>query len=745
MPENNNLNEIINNINQREREGCRWVPIVGPQTRLLLERSALSDQEITVLLEESIIVLTNCVPPNVPGEGQTVLVVGYIQSGKTTSFTTVSALACDNGYRIIIILVGTKRFLSNQSLDELRNQLQIDDPCNRKWSSYNDPRVRNDFDQINNILTQIIDPDFPEDEKRTILITVLKQQHHISNLIQIVQRLELNNIPVIIIDDEADHASMNTMVASGNESTIYRLLRDLKDSIPHHSFLQYTATPQAPLLITYIDELSPSIGLTISPGSGYVGGREIFIDNRREIIRNIPINEIPTSNNPLQTAPPSLLRALALFFLGVSSGRTRGEHQEGENRTMIVHPSRLTIDHHQYFLWVVAIQREWHMILLEPDNPDRSDLLALFQAAYDDLEQTVDDLELFQDLCSQLRFAILTTRIVKVNSEPDATNAINFAGQYSQILVGGSILDRGLAIRGLSVTYMPRGVGGRQADSIQQRGRFFGYRRAYLGFCRIFLQNDIVQAYVDYVNHEESVRALIERNVREGLPLTQLRRAFLLDRSLVPTRRNVIGIPIDQIRTDRWIYQSSSHTSEEIVEANNRIIDQFFEDLNFVPDEGHSERTEFTRHGVAQAPLHRVFENLLMPFQIQDVSDEKNFAARLVVIKTFLESHPEAACTIFNMSNGILRSRTINSNSGKIETGNFFQGPAPDQASGRGAVGSIYPGDEQILSDDAITIQIHNISVRRRSESGGHDTILENVKVIALHIASHIAQDVVID
>src|SRR6185503_14660623 len=102
----------------------------------------------------------------------------------------------------------------------------------------------------------------------------------------------LRSIPAIVFDDEADQASLNTRPLDPNPSPIYLRINDLRDVLPHHTLLQYTATPQAPLLISRIDSLSADFAEVISPGANYTGGQTFFRARKDDVIREIPQTEL---------------------------------------------------------------------------------------------------------------------------------------------------------------------------------------------------------------------------------------------------------------------------------------------------------------------------------------------------------------------------------------------------------------------------------------------------------------------
>lgn len=102
----------------------------------------------------------------------------------------------------------------------------------------------------------------------------MKHYRRLDRLNDLLLELELDDIPALVIDDEADQAGLNNEVNQQRQSATYTRLLTLKSRLPHHTYLQYTATPQAPLLINIIDALSPNFVDILTPGTDYVGGRK---------------------------------------------------------------------------------------------------------------------------------------------------------------------------------------------------------------------------------------------------------------------------------------------------------------------------------------------------------------------------------------------------------------------------------------------------------------------------------------
>ena len=343
----------------------------------------------------------------------------------------------------------------------------------------------------------------------------------------------------------------------------------MRAAIPNHTFLQYTATPQAPLLINIIDALSPGFVEVLEPGGEYTGGRAFF-DGNLPLVRVIGPQDIPTDDNPLDDPPEPLLEALRVFLLGVAAGQAEGRSARNPNRSMLVHPSQRTELHRDYRRWIGNVLDEWQRVLdLDESDSDRHDLLEEFREAHADLATTVSSLQPFDELARRLPRAFRNTKIEEVNARGQQTPIIDWSQSYGWILVGGQAMDRGFTVEGLTVTYMPRGPGVGNADTVQQRGRFFGYKRRYLGFCRVYLEQDALSAFQDYVAHEEYMRRELQRIQRSGQPLGTWKRAFVLSPDLQPCRRNVIEHEyVGGNFSNQWFYPAVALAPEEVLEAN---------------------------------------------------------------------------------------------------------------------------------------------------------------------------------
>ncbi len=649
------------------QDNNRWLPSVGIETQSLLTHLQLPRESEQTLTDETAEILSQCGNPNNTTNSEIGLVFGYVQSGKTMSFTTLTAMAKDNGYQMVIIIAGISTNLVAQSYTRLERDLRIDTRTDLQWLSFRNPRL-NDITTRNQIATALAeyrDNTFPEEERKTILITVMKQRNHLPNLQELLQTLNLEGVPTLIIDDEGDQHSMNRFARQnarqgGNRrSAINDRIINLRNSIPHHTFIQYTATPQAPLFIDLMDSLSPNFIKLLTPGPVYTGGRTFFVE-RPELTEVIP--DIDPEEDP--TAPPaSLIEAMQVFFLGVVKGM---RNREGRKRSMMIHPSQLTYTHADYFRFVTNIQNHFVEVLsLSDDNPDKQDLLNEFRIAYNDLARTATDLPLFEELTGhRLRHAINSTVIQSLNSRGGNRTIVEWRNNYSFILVGGQAMDRGFTVEGLTVTYMPRSVGVGNADTIQQRARFFGYKQSYLGYCRVYLDEDARDAYIDYVEHEEDMRRRLAEHQASGRSLNDWYREVFLSSDLNLARTNIFSNEFERTITGgEWNVIKIPHFSQQIIASNQDAASTFIAN------------SQFDRAGrvpVLQTQLATVYDELLNLLRFTSPADGGDYTSLLYALSRHLEEMPDETCTVFLMSD--FEKKRFRSLNEKNQISQYFQG-----------------------------------------------------------------------
>ena len=702
-----------------------------------LTRSAPEESRDS-LEADAISILSKGVSPEELQGTQTGLVIGYVQSGKTMSFETVTALARDNHFQVVIVIAGVTTNLLNQSTERLANDLGLRDSSRpRRWVQLENPNNNDESVQfMSRALDDWRDPDTPDDLRRTVLVTVLKQHQRLGHLTSLLSRLDLAGVSVLIIDDEADQASLNNETSQDSESTTYARLMELRLAIPQHTYLQYTATPQAPLLINIIDSLSPNFVEVLEPGPAYIGGRDFFKENTH-LIMSIPPGEVPTRNNPLVEPPETLLDALRVFIVGIAAAIELGESRG--NRSMLVHPSHLTAQHNDFYNWIRDSLEDWKSCLKQAEHdPDRQELLEALRISHSELKLTVGDvLPPFDQLARRLRIAMNRVQIMEVNATSGKTPKVDWPNSFGWILVGGASMDRGFTIEGLTVTYMPRGIGVGNADTVQQRARFFGYKGSYLGYCRVYLEDGTKQAFEDYVDHEEDIRNQLLAIQQAGQPLNTWKRAFVMSSALKPCRDSVLDFDYMHVPlAARWIAPRFVLTTPELTAANRDCVQGFIQSQTFAADDGHPDRTEIQRHTLAgMVSLQTMMEDLLIPFRVTGATDSQRNTALLLQLSKVLEDHPDETCAVYQMSSGHKRIRGVG-DEGEIK--NLYQGEAPVRPLAQR--GSVYPGDQAIKDGDRVTVQIHYLDLRDDQDR----IISPNTFVLAVYMPSRLAESYVV-
>lgn len=547
----------------------------------------LSNAAIATFREEACDVLAHCNPHHAVNLPETThLAVGYVQSGKTMSFTGVTALAKDNGYRVIIYLAGTKNNLLDQTQKRLRMDLIGKNGANNDYYKIHPNPTATDIDDIVGNLEFI--------ERPIVLIPILKHYDHILEVRQIFNNFEVKDLmaneTVIIIDDEADQASLNSYgrrnskYEEDSKSRTYDAILKLRADLPGNTYIQYTATPQANILISMQDLLSPKSHTLLTPGEGYVGGKLFFGkgDNgdlyNGELIIEIPEKEVfHKKYNPLTEMPQSLRDALMMHTLAVAIV-VKYLKVDGVNYlSMMVHPDN-TIDWNKTFWqWIDTELKTWRRLMGKlDDNYDKVQMLKrfeqLFPSALEHYE--IDERPSFEEIKPLIAEVLKSKKVYLVNTAAEAQTEIQWDDYKMHILVGAEMLNRGFTVEKLATTYMPRYTkGATNADTIQQRCRFFGYKMDYIKSCRVFLPGNSIANYLNYVKHEEELRSTLA----SCDSLEAAERKVLLSPSLRPTRANVLPIWVVNTRMS-GMNALQAFSSKSTIEQNDELVAKFLQD-----------------------------------------------------------------------------------------------------------------------------------------------------------------------
>jgi hypothetical protein len=250
---------------------------------------------------------------------------------------------------------------------------------------------------------------------------------------------------------------------------------------------------------------------------------------------------------------------------------------------------------------------------------------------------------------------------------------------------------------------MPRSKGGGNADTLQQRARWFGYKADYLGYCRVFLSSENEELYREYVEHEENMRGELKTHISSGQSLQDWKRTFLLHDAMNPTRKGVIGIETQRGNFSKtWFQPTFPQKDEEITKTNLAVLDAYIKKNQtfFKENSGSSLRTEEQKHFVSESlKLSDVYE-LLTTIKWPTPQDSQAYTGLLIQLASVLRKNADAQCSVFLMKKGKIRERSIDEHGGIVK---LFQGSNATTG---------YPRDSKIRSKDHVTIQIHFISLK---------------------------------
>lgn len=642
-------------------------------------------------------VLSNCPSPNESSRKVTGLALGKVQSGKTLSYTALIALSVDNGYRITIVLAGTKNPLLVQTYGRLTDELNA---RRLELTPFRNPSS-NEFDVVQSIL---------HSGGHTLLIS-LKSKKRILELKNLLDTPELRNYPVLIIDDEGDEASLNTQFRKGKKSAVYGSILDLRNSLPLHAYVAYTATPQANLLISGLDVLSPNFAELIEPGKGYCGGSVFFGVDRDKYIR-----KVDGDDNPIIHINPDLRHAIAIFFIG---GAIRSFRHDRTHHSMLLHTSVRKFDHEQLKKSISNLMLSWKEKTSLPEtDPSASDFYGLMRNAYDDLRKTAECPPSWWEIKDIIKDEIWQTEIWMVNSLPIGRDPVaNPIRLKNNIYIGGNMLGRGITVKGLAVTFITREAKNEtNADTLEQRARWFGYKRNYLDVCRIFLTDRLISRYTELLQHEDDFWDTLRRNQLQGISVQNWPRMLRLDTEtlgLRPTRSQVAGAR--KFLGHGWETQRKLILDKSRAQDNISVVKQFFR-----KHQGNAVRFGNVEHFViSQIPVETLIVDLLGRIDVEgtdwEISYLVEYLQRLNIGKKL--SHLQ----VLLMSKGEFRERTM------LNGGSFnpMQGKSPHRDPDDI---DYYPGDEHI-HNNKVQFQVHLI--RARDIKGGSFT---ETTALALYI-----------
>ncbi|MFD7886004.1 Z1 domain-containing protein [Streptomyces bauhiniae] len=503
----------------QERDKC-WPAIVD-----LLRKDGWPEEPAIRSLDESstrVVSLLN--HPKENSFSTRGLVVGYVQSGKTTNFTSVMAKAADRGYKLFIVLAGIHNGLRRQTQARLAQQLVEPNPS--LWSQLT--MVEKDFTPQANPASY-----FGKSNKTHVLCVVKKNATVLRKLARWLEEASdyLQDCPALIIDDEADQATVAT-------KSINPLILDIMSNLPRSAYVGYTASPFANLLIDpSAKDLYPrDFVVNLPKPTGHFGTEVLFgryaldgedpeqVDDGYDMIRSVPLDDVarvrPESRAEIEGFEPeitdTLRRSIEYFWLVTAARRVR--RRGNPHSTMLIHTSVNTAVHNSF-------KRPLERLLgRTAESLDDMALRSRLRELWDEETARVPAEELgekkveFDELEPELPGVLRNCRIIMDNSSSE--DRLDYEnGPVVAIAVGGNTLSRGLTLEGLSVSYFVRAVSA--YDTLLQMGRWFGFRNGYADLPRIWMTDELAEWFRHLATVETEMRRDIDTYMTEAEnPLT---------------------------------------------------------------------------------------------------------------------------------------------------------------------------------------------------------------------------------
>lgn len=459
------------------------------------------------------------------------LVIGFVQSGKTSSYTAVAAKAADAGYRLIIVLAGLHNALRQQTQVRLERDLVepvVNNGLTPEWM----------WQPLTDSLGDFTAPpggnsaSYLGAQNHRLLLVVKKNPKRLESLLEWLQscpRQVREGCPTLVLDDEADQASVNSARMDRIATRINRQLRDLVKTMPTVSYVGYTATPYANVLIDpSADDLYPRDFIYSLPRpDGYQGpevlfGRESVADDDDpddgyDMIREVPEEEaaqvVYTGHRDGRGAfvpevTPAFEDALRWFLVATAIRRARG--QDGHS-SMLVHTAPFVAEHFAMKSKLVQWVKELRSGVVSA--AEWRDLWERERAAH--TPRTDAPAVEWADVAEHLPAVIGAVRVVVDNGASDDRLDYTTADSAVVIAVGGATLSRGLTLEGLVSSFFLRGA--RTYDALMQMGRWFGYRTGYEDLPRMWMEASTIDAFRFISTVEEEIRRDVERYETESL------------------------------------------------------------------------------------------------------------------------------------------------------------------------------------------------------------------------------------
>lgn len=478
------------------------------------------------------------------------LVVGHVQSGKTANYLGVINKASDAGYKLIILIAGVHNNLRSQTQERvdygfvgrdsdqiLSRQINVErvgvgniNPAftATAYTSRAFDFARSKAESLGNPLQNSSEP---------VILVIKKNPSILRNLIDWIRGTSASQggltLPMLVIDDEADNASVDTSKDQNAPRTINRLIRELLSLSTRNAYIGYTATPFANIFIDP-DSENDEQGKDLFPRdfivgldapSNYVGAREFFLSDESDTL-TVELDQtdewLPVKHKidwEIEGLHPTLIEAIDCFVLSKAIRILRGQGER--HHSMLVNVSRFTRVQGD-----VAKEIARHLIALQSAVQNRH-AMSQDAALRDPVMRSLHDswekhysggVETWIEIQHELHRAAAGMQVVEVNASKNS-GKLDYRAYadtgLNVIAVGGNSLSRGFTLEGLTVSYFLRNT--QMYDTLLQMGRWFGYRDGFKDLCRLFVKSEASDWYGFIAGATEELRDEIRRMELTGL------------------------------------------------------------------------------------------------------------------------------------------------------------------------------------------------------------------------------------
>lgn len=477
------------------------------------------------------------------------LVIGHVQSGKTANYTGLLTRAADAGYKFIIVIAGIHNNLRKQTQQRIDEAFigRSSDPEDRRsigvglTSGYPYPATLTNINEDFNKNTAAKSGWRLNDFSKPIILVIKKNVATLNSLHRWLKELNSEadgriSVPMLLIDDEADNASINTNKEDLDPTRTNAMIRRILGLFAKSCYVGYTATPFANIFINPDDydddvreELFPRDFIyCLDAPTTYFGPEKVFLNDEtsQAIVRSIDdckdfIPYTHKRDDDISELPPSLYRALDQFIMARAIRNLRG--QVGKHCSMMVNVSRFVpvqkAVRDLLSLRATKIKEAVRANYALPEdvsarNAYMQGLRQAFNTEFADIAKCSWD-----EAKANLNRVFDHLHIYVINSKSD--EILDYA-RYEKdgigltaIAVGGLSLSRGLTIEGLTVSYMYRNT--KMYDTLMQMGRWFGYRPGFEDLCRVHLSRDSINWYSHIADAAEELVQQVKRMRRDLL------------------------------------------------------------------------------------------------------------------------------------------------------------------------------------------------------------------------------------